>query len=97
MGAMGADEVVLVPDQCLRSLKSKMTASSSVNQPKGIVMKQEQCVFTELYMESKCSKFVWGISPRLARCSPPPFIFLRPPLRYDEVGINVAYPSATAT
>ncbi len=45
-----AHEVVLVPDECLRSLKSKMTASSSVNQPKGIVMKQEQCV------ESKCSK-----------------------------------------
>ncbi len=37
-----------------------MTASSSVNQPKGIVMKQEQCVFTELYMESKCSKNLPG-------------------------------------
>ncbi len=37
-------------------MKSKMTASSSES-AKGIVMKQEQCVFTErVHQRSKCSK-----------------------------------------
>ncbi len=44
-----------------------MTASSSVSQPKGIVMKQEQCV------ESKCSKNFFA--PGLLDLAPPPFYF----------------------
>ncbi len=52
-----AHEVVLVPDQCLRSLKSKMTASSSVNQPKGMHCDEAGTVCGVKMFK----KFAWGI------------------------------------